>query len=169
MRRLVFPKTQGATIRENVASLSGTLIAEMLSTSEATMKQQLSYALCTTVALIAAGGALAQDKPVTVTLASQNASGEKGTATLTPHADKTQVVIKLAGAPSAVQQPAHIHDGSCATLDPKPRVPLQNVVGGTSTTTVDMKLADIMSKGGAINVHKSAEEVKTYVACGDLK
>ncbi|HKX39723.1 MAG TPA: hypothetical protein VJO99_01085, partial [Burkholderiaceae bacterium] len=91
------------------------------------------------------------------------------TATLTPQGDKTQVVIKLAGAPEGTPQPAHIHDGSCAKLDAKPRVPLQNVVGGNSTTTLDMKLADIMSKGGAINVHKSAADLKTYVACGDMK
>ena len=78
------------------------------------------------------------------------------------------MVIKLAGAPNAVQQPAHIHDGNCANLDPKPRVPLQNVVEGKSTTTLNMKLDDIVGKGGAINVHKSAEEAKTYVACGNL-
>ena len=133
------------------------------------MKQQSLYGFCATLALVAASATLAQDKPVTVNLASQNASGEQGTVTLTPQGDKTEVVIKLAGAPAGVPQPAHIHDGSCANLDPKPRVPLQNVVGGKSTTTLDMKLDDIVSKGGAINVHKSAAEVKTYVACGDLK
>ena len=42
--------------------------------------------------------ALAQNKPMTVTLSPQNDSGEKGTATLTPEGDKTEVVIKLAGA-----------------------------------------------------------------------
>ncbi len=133
------------------------------------MKPQFLHSLCAAIALVGAGGALAQDKPVTVNLSAQNASGENGTATLTPQGDKTQVVIKLTGAPDGTQQPAHIHDGSCAKLDPKPRVPLQNVVGGNSTTTLDMKLGDIMSKGGAINVHKSAADVKTYVACGDMK
>ena len=132
------------------------------------MKQHTIYCFCATLALAAAGATLAQDKPMTVDLAAQNASGEKGTATLTPQGDKTQVVIKLAGAPSDAQ-PAHIHDGSCAKIDPKPRVPLQNVVNGSSTTTLDMKLGDIVSKGGAINVHKSAADLKTYVACGDLK
>ena len=132
------------------------------------MKQQSFHVFCATLALAAASATLAQDKPVTVTLASQNASGEKGTATLTPQGDKTEVVIKLAGAPDGVPQPAHIHEGNCASLDPKPRVPLQNVVGGKSTTTLNMKLDDIVSKGGAINVHKSAEEAKTYVACGNL-
>jgi hypothetical protein len=133
------------------------------------MKPQSFYRLCAALAFVGAGAALAQDKPVTVNLSAQNASGESGTATLTPQGDKTQVVIKLTGAPDTAQQPAHIHDGSCAKLDPKPRVPLQNVVGGNSTTTLDMKLGDIMGKGGAINVHKSAADVKTYVACGDMK
>ena len=133
------------------------------------MKQISLLVLSTALAWAAAGATLAQDKPMTVNLSAQNASGETGTATLTPQGDKTQVVIKLTGAPSSAEQPAHIHDGSCANLDPKPRVPLQNVVGGTSTTTVSMKLADIVGKGGAINVHKSAADLKTYVACGDLK
>jgi len=133
------------------------------------MKQRTAFGVCAALACIATSAALAQGKPVTVNLMPQNASGESGTVTLTPQGDKTQVVIKLAGAPSDVQQPAHIHDGSCASLDPKPRVPLQNVVSGSSTTTLDMKLDDIVSKGGAVNVHKSAADVKTYVACGDLK
>ena len=133
------------------------------------MKQRCLYGLFATLACVATSTAFAEGKPMTVNLVSQNASGEKGTATFTPQGDKTQVVIKLAGAPNGVAQPAHIHDGSCANLDPKPRVPLQNVVSGSSSTTLDMKMDDIVSKGGAINVHKSAADVKTYVACGDLK
>jgi hypothetical protein len=133
------------------------------------MKPQRLYSLCAAFALVAAGAAFAQDKPVTVKISAQNASGESGTATLTPQGDKTRVAIKLTGAPEGTPQPAHIHDGSCAQLDPKPRIPLQNVAGGDSTTTLDMKLSDIMSKGGAINVHKSTSDLKTYVACGDLK
>jgi len=30
-----------------------------------------------------------------------------------------------------------------------------------------MPMSEVMS--GAINVHKSTEDIKTYVACGDLK
>jgi hypothetical protein len=133
------------------------------------MKSRTFHGLAAALALVAASAALAQDKPVTVNLSAQNASGESGTATLTPQGDKTQVVIKLIGAPAATPQPAHIHDGNCAKLDPKPRVPLQDLVGGNSTTTLDMKLADVIGKGGAINVHKSAADLKTYVSCGDLK
>jgi hypothetical protein len=133
------------------------------------MKLRPLYGLCAAFAFVHAGAALAQDKPMTVKLSAQNKSGESGTATLTPQGDKTQVVIKLTGAPGSTPQPAHIHDGSCANIDPKPRVPLQNVVDGNSTTTLDMKLADVAGKGGAINVHKSAADLKTYVACGDIK
>ena len=132
------------------------------------MKHILAYGFCVTLSCVAAN-ALAADKAMKVNLVQQNASGEKGTVTLKPQGDKTEVVIKIDGAPSGVSQPAHIHDGNCANLDPKPRVPLQNVVDGSSTTTLDMKMSDVIGKGGAVNVHKSAQEVKTYVACGDLK
>jgi hypothetical protein len=116
--------------------------------------------------IVAAGSALAANAPMTGTLHEQNGSGETGTATLTPEGNKTQVVLSLKGAP-AEAQPAHIHNGTCSKLDPKPRIPLQNVVNGKSTTVLDMPIDKVAS--GAINVHKSAQDVKTYVACGDLK
>jgi hypothetical protein len=103
---------------------------------------------------------------VTVTLGEQNASGESGTATLTAEGDKTKVVIDLQGNSSA--QPAHIHKGSCADLDATPEYPLADVNGGTSTTTVDAKLDDLRDGAFAINVHKSAAEIETYVACGNV-
>jgi hypothetical protein len=108
-------------------------------------------------------------KSVTVRLGQQNDSKESGTARLTPEGDKTKVVINLKGAPKGVQQPSHIHEGTCAKLDPKPKYPLQNVVDGKSTSEVPAKLDELMGGNMAINVHKSAEDVKTYVACGDIK
>lgn len=121
-----------------------------------------------TVAAFAAmtGIALAQKSPVTVQLGEQNKSGETGTATITPQGSKTQIVLQMKGTP-AEAQPAHIHDGTCAALDPKPRIPLQNVINGKSTTTVDMPMSEVTK--GAINVHKSTSDLNTYVACGDLK
>lgn len=32
-----------------------------------------------------------------------------------------------------------------------------------------MSLADLSKGGLAINVHKSKEDIKTYVSCGDIK
>jgi Cu/Zn superoxide dismutase len=109
-------------------------------------------------------------KSVTVKMGAQNKSGETGTAKLTAEgADKTRVEITLKGAPKGVDQPAHIHEGSCAKLDPKPKQGLENVVDGKSTTVVPMSLADLGKGNLAINVHKSKEDIKTYVACGDIK
>src|SRR4030095_12319388 len=91
-----------------------------------------------------------------------------GTATLTPQGDGTKVEISLKGQPMGVAQPAHIHDGSCAKLDPKPKHGLANVTDGKSTTVVPVKLDDLKKEKVAINVHRSTDDLKTYVACGDI-
>ena len=133
------------------------------------------------IAGLFAGAALAQSgdkmekksgkmaKSVSVKMGAQNKSGESGSAKLTPEGDQTKVEITLKGGPKGVAQPAHVHEGSCAKLDPKPKYPLSNVVDGKSTTTIPVKLADLQGGNMAINVHKSAEDVKTYVSCGDIK
>ena len=108
---------------------------------------------------------------VTVALAQQNGSGESGTATLTKMGSQTKVVIDLKGTSDtavAIAQPAHIHKGSCAKLDPTPAYSLTSVESGKSSTTVDAKLDDLQKGAYAINVHKSAADIKTYVACGDI-
>lgn len=101
-------------------------------------------------------------------IASQNASGELGTVTLTPLGDKTRVVVALANAPADVQQPVHIHEGTCAKLNPKPAYPLTTIVDGVSTTLVSVPLAKLVAGGFAVNAHKSTNDVATYVACGEL-
>jgi hypothetical protein len=91
--------------------------------------------------------------------------------------------------------PAHIHDGTCATLGGI-AWPLNNVGGseegmaspeadmGTmsmstpeaaesgeveeSTTTVDVSLDDILAAEHAINVHESVDNIQNYIACGDV-
>ena len=128
----------------------------------------------------ASGVAFAQDakkkdgkkssgKPVTVRMMEQNGSKESGTAKLTPMGDQTKVEVSLKGAPKGVAQPSHIHSGTCANLDPKPKQGLANVSNGKSSTTVPVKLEDLLSGENAINVHKSGDDLKTYVACGDIK
>ena len=113
--------------------------------------------------------AFAADGPHHVyALGTQNASGELGTVTLTAVGDKTRVDIALANAPTDVPQPAHIHEGSCAKLNPKPKYPLSVVVDGTSTSMVDVPMAQLLAGGFAVNVHKSTSDIPTYIACGDL-
>lgn len=123
-------------------------------------------AVALTLALV--GAAAAQGNAVTVTLKPQNNSGISGTATLTPVGDKTQVVISVTGEPAGGSEPAHIHEGTCANLNPAPKYPLANVVNGTSTTTVNASLATLTAGQLAINMHKSAQELTVYVACGDI-
>jgi hypothetical protein len=132
------------------------------------------------VAGIAAGGlAFAQDKGkmekkkgaakgVTVRLAAQNKSGQSGTARLTPMGDKTRVDISMKPGAKGVAQPAHIHDGACPKPDPKPKYGLHDVVDGKSSSEVPVSLEALLKEKLAINVHKSKEEVKVYVACGNI-
>jgi hypothetical protein len=77
--------------------------------------------------------------------------------------------------------PVHIHSGSCAELGDVV-VPLTDVAAREgeargmgaghpvkgSHTVVDMPLDEILDGGHAINVHLSAEEIGTYIACGDI-
>ena len=91
--------------------------------------------------------------------------------------------------------PAHIHAGECATLDPNPAAPLNNVEPrlndtdaegeddnpnepqGTLTATmvlysdsedVDMAFDDVLATSHSINVHESDEQIDQYIACGEI-
>jgi plastocyanin len=77
--------------------------------------------------------------------------------------------------------PAHIHSGTCDQLGDVV-YPLADVVtqsgeemgaGGhpvklSEVNHVDVPLQEILDGGHAINVHLSAEEIGTYIACGDI-
>ena len=121
---------------------------------------------------LSAGDAYAQGagalNTVNIDLMEQNASGQTGTATLTGTADgKVMVMVQLSNG-SSVAQPAHIHKGTCANLDPRPAFPLTSVTNGVSDTTVDVSMETLMAGEYAINVHKSAAEASVYVACGNI-
>ena len=120
-----------------------------------------------TVLAFAAVASVASAQDTKVKLEPQNNSNESGTATLTPAGDSTKVVLEVKGAEGT--QPTHIHKGTCAQLDPKPAFPLSPVVNGKSETTVKASMKDLTSGGYAINGHKSAQDLKTYVFCGDIK
>lgn len=81
--------------------------------------------------------------------------------------------------------PAHIHVGTCDNLDPNPTYMLSDVKptaeaeaasGGSeaaipveqSVTTVDAPLDTLATGGYAINIHHSAADIGTYIACGNL-
>jgi hypothetical protein len=109
----------------------------------------------------------ARKMPTQLHLAAQNNSGETGTATLFDGAKGLIVKLRMSG--SDVDQPAHIHKGTCDKLDPKPAYPLKSVHDGQSETTVEgVTIAQLQKSPYAINVHKSAKEIPVYVSCGNI-
>lgn len=83
---------------------------------------------------------------------------------------------------SGAARPVHIHSGSCAELGDvvAPLSDLTAPVGEgagqadsafqaeTSVTNVPMTLDAILAAPHAINAHLSADEIGTYIACGDI-
>ncbi len=104
----------------------------------------------------------------TVTLTAQNDSGQNGTVTLEDIDDHTTKVTLSITDVGNTPQPAHIHEGTCANLNPKPKWPLSNVVNGKSETMVAASLEEIANGEYAINVHKSGPEASVYVSCGNI-
>jgi hypothetical protein len=125
--------------------------------------------LCVLPAIsLAQGSMTSASNAVTIDLKPQHSSGESGTATLEQKGDNVVVTVKMKN-PTSASQPIHIHPGTCANLNPKPKYPLKNVVNGKSTTTLSgMKLSKLETGDFAINVHKSAADIKDYVACGNI-
>lgn len=114
-------------------------------------------------------GSMAKDGTMNVTLAevADSATKQTGTATITEKNGKVEVMVKVMPVQTA-PQPAHIHVGSCPGVGAV-AYPLTDLVNGTSTTLLDVTMADLKAKKPlAINIHKSADEVKVYTACGAL-
>jgi plastocyanin len=87
--------------------------------------------------------------------------------------------------------PAHVYHGTCAQLD-KVAYPLSDIGPGAATkdgaaiattgtlgassgeavsiseTTIDVTIAELIASPHAINIHKSAREISTFIGCGDI-
>jgi hypothetical protein len=125
----------------------------------------LALSFLTFVAL--AGTAAAAD-PLTITLKTQNNSGQMGTAVLTDLGNgQTKIVVDTTN-PTAAVQPIHIHEGTCANLTPQVKHPLTNTANGKSETTLNVAMSALLASPHAINVHKSQPEAAVYVACGEI-
>jgi hypothetical protein len=115
-----------------------------------------------------APGVADSGKTVIVPMTALNGSGETGTTTLRAQGNKTVVIIKLSGG-SDIEQPAHFHTGTCEKYTPRPLYPLNDVVNGGSTTTIDVPLDKLVGGDLIINVHKSYADIATQAACGVSK
>ena len=106
-------------------------------------------------------------KPLQIHLVMQNASGETGTATMLDGVNGLIVHLRMSEA--TLVQPAHIHKGTCANLNPKPAYALAAVSVGTSQTTIaNLTTSTLLAGPYAINVHKSGTEASLYVACANI-
>ena len=109
-----------------------------------------------------------ETKSITVTMKEQNGSRQIGTATLVDVDGKAKVTVKVTAGMKDIPQPAHIHIGTCPTPGAV-AYPLSSVVNGMSETMLSISTTELMSKLPlAVNVHKSADDAKTYVSCGDI-
>lgn len=108
-------------------------------------------------------------KVLNINMGPLNGSKQNGTATVKDVAGGVQVKVSVYNQPKGSKEPAHIHKGTCAKIDPAPWKPLQDVVAGTSVTVVKgLTVADLKKAHYAINVHQSAANLPHYVSCGDL-
>ncbi len=103
----------------------------------------------------------------------------------------TGLGVSLAQDPAIPSHPAHIHEGTCADLNPAPLQPLSNVsvllndsdeegantaegvltasrVLLSSTEGVELSMEDILAGAHSINIHLSDPEIDTYIACGEI-
>jgi hypothetical protein len=137
----------------------------------------LAVAMTMAVGLASFGSsAVAQDGQnrdrASVTFTELNDSGLSGTAELTARRQGTEVSMQINGVVG--EHPTHIHTGTCDDLDPDPKYPLNNVelntteLVGTSDSVVDVPLDELLSTPHLILIHRSAEELDVYYACGDI-
>ena len=120
-------------------------------------------------ALVLGGCQQAALESKVIPLKTLNDSGVTGSVTLTAlDARRTQVEIRVdpAGHPD---MPSHIHPGTCTSLVPQPKYPLQNVMAGHSVTIVTAAFADLLKGGLAVNIHRSNQDLATYTACAELQ
>lgn len=108
-------------------------------------------------------------KSLDINMGAMNGSKQDGSARVVDKGNGVEVTVKVANEPKGASEPSHIHKGTCKNLDPAPYKPLKNVVDGNATSMVSgLTVADLKKGKYAINVHKSATDLKTYVSCGDL-
>jgi len=130
--------------------------------------RKVPFMVMVAMMLLALTSTLVFAHDVTVTLTEQNGSGQNGMAELTDMGDGTTMVVIEVSNGTAEPQPAHIHEGTCANLNPKPAYPLSGVVDGRSETIVPADIHELTDEPYAINIHKSATEAAIYTSCGDI-
>jgi hypothetical protein len=98
-----------------------------------------------------------------------------GTATVTSAGkQKTRADVHVANAKPGSVHPWHIHKGTCGhdqgiVGPPKAYTPLHIGADGEGEVAVTLPFATPTTGEYMVNVHKSASDLKTIVACGNLQ
>jgi hypothetical protein len=155
------------------------------------MNVRSTVAVAAVLGSLAAGGAWTSWRPVggadltarhstqamkwTATLESVGGSTVKGTATLAPGATAGTAVatLSITGGTAGAAYPWHVHVGKCPTGGVfgggAAYKPLTAGSDGSGTSTANLPVASPSTGDYHVNVHASATDMKTIVACGDLK
>ena len=130
----------------------------------------IAVLILSVLAVLASSAPLnAQQLSIGSRVESLNESGIVGTMNLIDASSgQSRVEVRVDGA-GVGPLPIHIHDGTCADLNPVPKIPLTNVVAGTSTTELDVTPAQLMAQPHAIFLHRSPEEIAVFVACANIQ
>jgi len=124
---------------------------------------------------LAAAAPAAQSMQWTATIAPQSGTNLSGSATVASGAtgEQTRATVTLTGGEAGAVHPWHIHSGRCGDNGPivgpaAEYTPLTVGADGSATVTDDLPFATPTSGSYYVNVHRSATEMGTIVACGNL-
>jgi hypothetical protein len=109
----------------------------------------------------------------TTLLAQPGFEGVTGNATASVATGQTTSTATIANAPQGGVHPWHVHAGTCGSGGPivgeaNAYPPLQVDAGGNATATATIGVALQSNQPYYVNVHLSADELDTIVACGNL-
>jgi hypothetical protein len=111
----------------------------------------------------------------TTTLESMNGSTVKGTGSLAPGsgASSSVATVSITGGTASATYPWHVHMGKCpggGVFGPGSAYkPITAASDGSGTATANLPVAAPATGDYHINVHASPTDMKTIVACGELK
>jgi hypothetical protein len=103
----------------------------------------------------------------------QGFEGVSGSSSATSQAGQTAVSVNISGATPGAAHPWHIHSGSCESGGPivggaAAYPDLQVGAGGTASANATLSVGLDPTAPYFVNVHLSANDLATIVACGNL-
>ena len=108
------------------------------------------------------------------TLSARNASGITGTARVQSAVVGLGANVAIRGATPGSSHPWHVHAGTCASTggimgsaSSYPALVVSPDGNASANATVGVALVE--GSAYSVNVHKSASEMSTVIACGDLE